>query len=136
MDFADGLSSEWLSILFALWLKSIIILTAVALLIHKLRAASAKLRHILLCAALSSLLALPLFSVVLQPFRLPILPAGLFQNELATQQPSRESAFGSPEQSPEIFPADSDSQARSALSLVDEELPVSSFSWGSIILLV
>ena len=64
-----GQSSGWLSILFALWIKSFIILATAALLTSILRDASARLRHILWCAALSSLLVLPLFSGGLQPLR-------------------------------------------------------------------
>ena len=137
MGFADGVwqmgqSFEWLSILFALWLKSAIVMIAAALLIHKLRAASAKFRHILLCAALASLLALPLFSGGLQPFRLPILPAGIFPNELA-QQPSRDPALELQRQSSGIVAADSGSPATHD-TLVDEQLAPSTFSWRSIIL--
>ena len=135
MEFADGIgqSSEWLSMLLALWLKSTIILTAALLLTHKLRAASAKLRHILLFAALSGLLALPLFSEGLQPFRLHILPAGLFPDKLAAQQPSHNHPpLELPQQGSDIIPA---SQAPLALPPVNEQSSYS-FSWQSIILLV
>src|SRR5690348_6785763 len=93
MSFAYGLpltgqSSEWLSMILALWVKSIIMLATAALLTFLLRSASARLRHTLWCAALSSLLVLPLFTGMLQPLRLPILPSRLFPDEVTTQQTS------------------------------------------------
>jgi beta-lactamase regulating signal transducer with metallopeptidase domain len=135
-----GQSSGWLSILLALWIKSFIILATAALLTSILRDASARLRHILWCAALSSLLVLPLFSGGLQPLHVPILPAGLFPNEITTSQTLQNAARELPRQTSAAFAPDLGSQAgqsaESDLLLVDNGRPRSGFSWQAIILLV
>jgi beta-lactamase regulating signal transducer with metallopeptidase domain len=145
MRFMDGVflinqSSEWLPILFSVSLKSIVIVATAALLDLILRAASSRLRHILWCAALFGLLALPLFTGWLQPLDVPVLPAGLFPNELATHQAASNFIEESPGRALTAVPLDSGYQAtqsaESTRLLVDEQRPSSAFSWPSIILLV
>src|SRR4030095_8259136 len=132
MEFAEmGQMSEWLSILFTLLVKSVVVLTAVALLTRILRDASARLRHMLWCGALSGLLLLPLFSAGLQPLRVPVLPS----TELAPQQSSLEVAQESGTQ-PSV-PAGSQAEQSSQSNLPTGDPPTQlGFSWQSIILLV
>ena len=132
MEYADsilqmGQSSEWLSVLLTLSVKSFIILAAAALLTHILRDASAKLRHLLWCGTLFGLLLLPLFSARLQPLHVPILPS----TEFAQQS--------SPDASPELriqTSLNGESQSKESDFPMVNSPAQPSFSWQSIILLV
>src|SRR5829696_9942470 len=137
MEFVDGMfqSFDGVSILAALWTKSVIILAVTTVLTRILRGASASLRHILWCAALFSLLLLPLFSAGLQPLRLPVLPS-ILGNELPTDNVPVQR----PEQTLDALSSDSASQAggssRSNLPSDGNIVSRSALSWQQIILLV
>lgn len=136
MSFADGVlqtqSLVWLTILFGLWLKSIFILTITAFLGLALRSARARFRHTLWCAALFSLLFLPLISVSVPVFRVPALPSSLLPNDGPTRGPLQASSREVPGQPSNESGVDS---GRSSVAPTDQQLR-SSLSWQSIVLLV
>ncbi len=76
---------EWLPLLSALWLKSIVLLASAALLARFLRRSSASIRHRIWLAAMAALLILPLASVALPQIDLPLLPSWLFSDQVAVQ---------------------------------------------------
>src|SRR5690349_10989143 len=135
-----GESSEWMLMLFSLWVKSIIVLATTALLTTVVRATSARSRHLLWCAALSSLLVLPLFSISLQPVSVPILPSVIFSNEIAPQQISRKPKAESSGQTVTVLVSHAGSQfvqnAGSRFSTIDDGQSPYRFSSALIVLLV
>ncbi|HYJ91304.1 MAG TPA: M56 family metallopeptidase, partial [Pyrinomonadaceae bacterium] len=145
MGFADDAlltsqSSEWLSVIFALSLKSTVILATTALLKLLLRPASARLRHKLWCAALFSLLVLPLFSGWLQPVKVPILSAELFSAKVAIKQGPRNATEKLPGQDSATLASDLDRHSGQrgdwSLPIADDQPLASDFSWVSAVLLV
>lgn len=122
-------SSEWLTLLVALWIKSIVILATAALLSRILRAAWARLRHALWCMALSSLLVLPVFSGGLHLLEVPVLPASLVSDDFAES----ERTLGNAPEMPAAFTPAPVSQPE---LVADTPSVGSSVSWPSIVLLV
>src|SRR5262245_61348464 len=68
-------ATEWIPTLVSLTVKSIVVIVAATIITRVVRTASARFRHLLWCAALSSLLLFPLVSSQLQPIRLAVLQA-------------------------------------------------------------
>jgi len=123
-----GQTFEWLSILVAVSVKSFIILSAAGILTRILHDASARLRHMVWCGALCSLLLLPLFPAGFQPLHVPVLPSGPMPAELA-HQASSEVAEESGVQNLVAPPSDGDSFSQK------NGATQARFSWWSIILL-
>src|SRR5215204_4736032 len=124
-----GHTYEWLSILFAVSVKSVIILAAAGLMTRTLHGASARLRHMLWCGSLFSLLLLPLFSAGFQPLQVPVLPFAPLSTEFANQA-SPKVADGSRVPNSVTLPFDENSLGtENGVSQVP-------FSWRSLILFV
>jgi len=117
--------SEVLTILLSLSAKSIVVLSTAAFLDHFVRKATARLRHMLWCAALWSLLILPFFSGDLHLLRVPVLPSNLANNISAQKPTSEDESSGTITSTSEI--------ARTASSQVDLSAPEQNFSFPSII---
>ena len=136
MSFADSVlqsqSFEWLTILFVLWLKSIFILTVTSFLGLLLRPARARFRHTLWCAALFSLLFLPIISGSVPVYRVPALPSSL----LPSDGPTRELLQANSREASSQLSNESEAYAGQSSVAPADQQPRSALSWQSIVLLV
>jgi Tol biopolymer transport system component/beta-lactamase regulating signal transducer with metallopeptidase domain len=76
----------WLPLLLDAALKGLIVLAAAGVLCLLLRRASAALRHLVWCVAIGQAVAMPLLSLALPGWRLPVLPEGLATLQTASAQ--------------------------------------------------